>query len=69
MTSPERTDNTGLVAGVVLLFGGTLALMTGHASWRGHETEGPLATAAGTAFLILGVVFIVLHLRNRMRNR
>jgi hypothetical protein len=69
MISPERTDNTSLVAGVVLLFGGTLALMTGHAGWRGHETEGPLATAAGTAFLILGVVFIVLHLRNRMRNR
>jgi hypothetical protein len=69
MNSPERTDNTGLVAGVVLLFGGTLALVTGQASWRGHETEGPLATAAGIAFLILGVVFLALHIRNRIRNR
>ena len=65
MNSRERIDNTSLVAGVVLLFGGALALVTGHASWRGHETEPSLATPAGVIFIILGVVFLLLYVRNR----
>jgi hypothetical protein len=69
MNSPERADNTSLVAGVVLLFGGTLALVTGHASWRGHEIEPSLATPAGVIFIVLGGVFLSLYVRNRMRNR
>ena len=69
MNSRERTDSTSLVAGVVLLFGGAVALLTGHASWRGHEIEDSLATPAGLAFIVLGLVFLSLYVRNRIRNR
>ena len=69
MNSPEKADNTSLLAGLVLLFGGTLALVTGHASWRGHGVEGSLAVTAGIRFLAFGVIFLALYIRNRIRNR
>jgi hypothetical protein len=69
MNPPEKRDNTGVVAGMVLLFGGTLALFTGDASWRGHHVEGPLATVVGVSFLLFGAAFVALHIRNRTRNR
>ena len=69
MNSPEKIYNTGLFAGIALLFGGTLALVTGRASLKGHTVQGPLAVAAGTGFVLLGLVFLALHIRARIRNR
>jgi len=69
MNAPESESNTGLIAGVVFLFGGTLALVTGQASYKGGYIEGPLATFVGISFIVFGVVFLGLHIRHRTRKR
>jgi hypothetical protein len=69
MNSPGSTEDNGLIAGVAFLIGGTVALVTRHLTYKGGSVDGPLVTFIGVSFMVLGVIFLALHIRNRFRKQ